>query len=246
MGSTVVIQKDRGEFINANGFTAWQGFDERGYQIGFYDWGQMASDVTPVEPDTITVGSVMFVRRALRRLGVEPAPIGYPARLPPYLGRRVWQTTWAEVRSQVDRPGMAVFVKPVDQDKAFSGYVVSRFRDLIRTARWPDTMRLWASDVFPFASEWRFFVRRGQLIGVGHYKGDPLIFPDVSVVRAAIANYAPEAPVAFGIDFGISETGGTHLVEINEGFSLGCLGLGPLAYSGFLEDRWRELVSPIA
>lgn len=64
-------------------------------------------------------------------------------------------------------------------------------------------------------------------------------------MRAAIADYSPGAPVAFGIDFGIAEDGGTHLVEVNDGFSLGCLGLGPLAYSGFLEDRWRELVGGV-
>lgn len=138
-----------------------------------------------------------------------------------------------------------MFVKPAERDKAFSGYVVSSFRDLIRTARWPGEMKLWASEPFPFVSEWRFFVRRGRVIGVGHYKGDPLRYPDVSVVRAAIGDYAAEAPAAFGIDFGIAEAGGTYLVEVNEGFSLGCLGLGPLAYSAFLEDRWRELVGAI-
>lgn len=42
--------------------------------------------------------------------------------------------------------------------------------------------------------------------------------------------------------FGIIEAGGTYQVEVNDGFSLGCLGLGPLAYSGFLQDGWRELV----
>ena len=205
----------------------------------------MASDIAPVEPDTITVGSVMFVRRALRRLGVEPPPLGYPTRLMNYLGRRIWRTTWAEVRSRIDDPGTSVFVKPVEQDKAFSGYVVSSFRDLIRTAKWPGTMPLWASEPFPFLSEWRFFVRRGRVIGVGHYKDDPLRYPDAAVVRAAIDEYAEEAPVAFGIDFGLVEAGGTYLVEVNEGFSLGCLGLGPLAYSGFLEDRWRELVGTV-
>ncbi len=74
----IIIQKERGEFINANGFTAWQGFDERGYEILFFDWEQLASDVVPVEPNTITVGSVLFVRRALRRLGVERPPLDYP------------------------------------------------------------------------------------------------------------------------------------------------------------------------
>lgn len=245
MGGSVIVQKERGEFVNANGFNAWQGFDERGYEIRFFDWEQMAWGVAPVEPETITVGSVLFVRRALRRLGVETPPLDYPSRLTGYLGRKIWQTSWAEVRSQIDDPGTAVFVKPVELDIAFNGYVVSCFGDLIRTARWPGEMRLWASEPFPLVSEWRFFVRRSQVIGVGHYKGDPLRDPDIAVVRAAIDDYAGEAPVAFGIDFGIIEAGGTYLVEVNDGFSLGCLGLGPLAYSGFLEDRWRELVSSI-
>ncbi len=141
---------------------------------------------------------------------------------------------------------MPVFVKPVDQDKAFTRYVVLAFRDLIRTAKWSGTMRLWSSEPIPFVTEWRFFIRRGQVVGVGHYKGDPLRYPDVSVVRAAIDDYAEEAPVAYGIDFGIVEAGGgTYLVEVNDGFSLGCLGLGPLAYSGLLEDRLRELVGAI-
>lgn len=246
MGSSVILQKERGEFVNANGFNAWQGFDERGYKIRFFDWEQMASGVVPVEPRTITVGSVRFVRHALQRLGIEIPPLDYPPSLRGYLGREIWQTTWAEVRARIDEPGRAVFVKPVEEDKAFTGYVVSAFRDLIRTAKWPGTMRLWASEPLPFASEWRYFVRRGAVIGVGHYKGDPFRHPDASVVRAALADYAPEAPVAYGIDFGVAEAGGTHLVEVNDGFSLGCLGLGPLAYSGFLEERWRELAARVS
>src|SRR4051794_24118428 len=88
----------------------------------------MASDVVPVEPETITVGSVQFVRRALRRLGVETPPLDYQPRLIGYLGRKIWRTNWAEVRSRIDDPGTPIFVKPVEQDKAFSGHVVSSFR----------------------------------------------------------------------------------------------------------------------
>lgn len=243
--SSVLIQKEGGEFHSVNGFTAWQGFSERGYEIQYSNWEQMSAEAIPVEAQRIVVGSVMFVRRALRRLGIEPRPLDYPVRLQPYLGRRIWRTTWAEVRSRVDHPGTPVFVKPYDQDKAFTGYVVSAFRDLIRTARWPGEMPLWASDPFPFLSEWRYFVRDHAVIGVGHYKGDPFLHPDPTIVKAAIADFADEAPIAYGIDFGVTERGGTNLVEVNEGFSLGCLGLGPLAYSGFLEARWRELVSAV-
>ena len=244
MGSSVVIQQERGQFLNANGFTAWLGFEERGYEIRFADWEQMAAGVVPVEPATIAVGSVAFVRRALRRLGAEPPALGYPPELAKYLGRRVWRTTWAEVRADVDS-GPPVFVKPLDHDKAFTGYVVGAFRDLIRTARWPDDMPLWAADPVEFRSEWRVFFRRGEAIGIGHYKGDPLLFPDPATIQAALDDYRDAAPIACALDFGVTADGATRLVEVNEGFALGCYGLGPLAYSAFLEDRWRELTDRI-
>lgn len=242
MGSSVIVQQERGQFVNVNGFNAWQGFDERGYEAFFFDWETMYAGGVPLAPETIVVGSVVFVREALRRLGVVSPPLDYPAPLTGYLGRTIGRSTWGEVRSRIDEPGFSVFVKPVEQDKAFTGYLVSSFRDLIRTARWPNEMKLWVSEPFPFVSEWRFFVRRDQIIGVGHYKGDPLQFPDVAIVRSAVVDFSGHAPAAYGIDFGVHEGGGTFLVEVNDGFSLGCLGLGPLAYTGLLEARWKQLM----
>ncbi len=47
------------------------------------------------------------------------------------------------------------------------------------------------------------------------------------------------------MDVGIGRDDRTYLVEVNDGFSLGCLGLGPLAYSELLEERWREMVGAV-
>lgn len=245
MTAQVMIQQEGGHFVNANGFTAWKGFDERGYEIAFSDWAGMDAGETPVRPESISVGSVAFVRRSLARLGLAPSPLDYPERLRAYLGRRVWRTTWAEVRRGIDGPGGPIFVKPVQDDKAFGGYLVSAFRDLIRTAKFPPEMALWASEPMAFLSEWRYFVQRGEVIGVGHYKGSPLRQPDPAVVQAAVADYEGEAPAAYAIDFGVVEGGGSYLVECNDGYALGGYGLGPLAYSRFLEERWRELVEGV-
>lgn len=243
MRPDVVVQKERGEFVNANGFTAWKGFDERGMDAAFADWAAMDAGEVPADLGTIVVGSVAFVRRALGRLGIDPPPLDYPPSLARYLGREVRPTTWAEVRRGVDGPGGPVFVKPRGDDKAFAGYVVSAFRDLIPTAKFPGETPLWASDPVAFASEWRYFVKQGEVIGVGWYKGDPLRHPDPAAVRAAVADFAPDAPAAYGLDVGVTEAGATLLVECNDGFSLGCYGLPPLAYSRFLEERWRELTA---
>ena len=245
MSGRAIIQQEGGQFVNANGFTAWQGFVERGYEVRCVDWATMDAGAVAVAPEVVVAGSVRFVRAALARLGVEPRPLGYPAALAGFLGRRTWETTWAAVRAGVDGPGGPVFVKPRDHDKAFTGHVVAAFRNLIATARWPDAMPLIAAEPVAFASEWRYFVRRGAVVGVGHAKGDPLLAPDPAVVRDAVAAYAPDAPAAYGLDLGVTEGGATLLVEVNEGFALGCHGLGPLAYSAFLRERWDELVAPL-
>ena len=78
-----------------------------------------------------------------------------------------------------------------------------------------------------------------------HYKGEFRVFPDFSVVDAAVATYLP-SPSAYGIDFGVTQDGRTLLVETNEAYSLGCYGLTPLLYSTFLECRWHELATPIS
>ena len=136
-----------------------------------------------------------------------------------------------------------MFIKPVTGHKEFTGHVLAVFRDLIRTASWageePDTP-IWICDVVEFVSEWRYFVHHREVVGVGHYHGDPLRAPDPAVVRAAVAAY--EGPVAHVIDLGVLADGQTALVEVNDGFSFGCYGLHPHAHAAMLASRWHELV----
>ena len=44
------------------------------------------------------------------------------------------------------------------------------------------------------------------------------------------------------MDFGVTDRGETRLVEVNDGFSLGCYGLEPILYARLLCARWSELV----
>lgn len=245
MSRLVWIQKEDGQFVNANTFNAWRGFEQRGFEIRFFSWSDLDAGRVEVRPETPVVGGVGTVRLALSRLGIDPPPLDYPEELRDFLGRRVWRTTWKEIRGRFanSETPEAVFVKPAEGDKTFAGYVLRAFRDLIPTARWPDSMPLWASEVVELISEWRVFVHHGQAIGIGHYRGDALRFPDAERVRKAIDAFSPARPVACAMDFGLTDDGRTILIECNDAFSLGCYGLGPLAYSGMLRDRWEELTA---
>lgn len=239
----VLIQKKNGEFPTVNGWVAWCGFDRKAYPISFFEWPDLREGHVEVSPTTLVVGGVATVLHALRKLGAAPETIDFPEPLHPYLGRRVWPATLGEVRARFeDDAAQPVFVKPREVHKAFDGAVWSAFRDLIPTAHHPDELAVWASDVVSFVSEWRYFVRRHEIIGVGHYNGDPFTAPDRDTVCAAVAAYRPTAPVAYGIDFGVTTDGRTVLVEVNDAYSLGHMGLRPVPYANMLEDRWVELV----
>ena len=51
-----------------------------------------------------------------------------------------------------------------------------------------------AQGVVAFESEWRVFVLRGEVVGIGHYHGDPLRFPDGRVIQEMLQ--AQRDPVA--------------------------------------------------
>lgn len=239
----VLIQKNAGEFHSINTCQAYLGFAARGFEIVFAEFPEMMSGTVPVNSDQIAIGAVAFVRRALARLDVAVPNIDYPASLESYLGRRVHRNTLGEVRGDWQPGTPPQFIKPLEVHKAFVGYVIAEYLDLIRTARLPDDLVVWVSDAVEWKSEWRFHVLEGEVVGAGHYKGDPLSVPETTVIRNAVRDFGKDAPIAYGLDFGVTAEGETRLVEVNDAFSLGCYGVDRITYSLMLESRWRELIA---
>lgn len=249
MLTKIYAQRDpaTGEFINMNVYNAWYGFQKLGVWTEPFTWPQLQAGAIELTRETAVIGGIQAVRTALRQLDIrEPDNVDYPPPLTPFLRRQVQRSTIAAAHRRCvdDRFTPPVFIKPVTGHKEFTGHVLATYRDRIRTAAWaaelPDTA-VWLSDLVEFISEWRYFVHRGELVGVGHYHGDPLRAPDPAVVRAGITAYT-DAPAAYVIDFGVLADGHTALIEVNDGFSFGCYGLNPHAHARMLTSRWLELV----
>jgi hypothetical protein len=234
------FQKHKGEFANINVLTAYLGFRELGYCTDFFEFDDL--DTLELDQDTVVVGSIIAVVKALNKLGVEPpALLSIPGSLMHYAKRHVWHGTIGEARTIVDTGG-SLFIKPIPNDrKLFGGSLLSSFRDLIATASLPADYPIVCSEPVSMLSEYRVFVLKGNVIGCRHYKGDFRLFPDFRVIDSAIRDFS-EAPSGYGIDFAVTASGDTILVEVNEGFSLGCYGLPALPYSSLLETRWNELL----
>ena len=97
------------------------------------------------------------------------------------------------------------------------------------------------SDPVSFCMEWRAFVRYGRIWDVRPYRGDWHYHYDSNVLDFAVSNYR-SAPAGYAMDFGVTEDGRTLLVEVNDGYALGCYGADPIQYAKLLSARWCELV----
>lgn len=235
----LVVRGDEREFLTPSHAIAWHGFDKLGLLPQAFAVDDLMAGRVPLQREVVVVGGVGVVVEALRQLGVEPPALDYPDALQPFLGRRVWRATLAELRRhREDDP--PVFAKPL-VDKRFVGLVVRKFRDLIGTAHLPDDEPIHLSDAVEFVAEKRYFMLDGELVWMGHYAGDPLAQLDHERVRAAARAWT-DAPRACGLDFGLTSDGRTLLVEVNDAFALGAYGTPPLLYAQLLAARWKQLV----
>ncbi|MBB6050458.1 ATP-grasp domain-containing protein [Armatimonas rosea] len=220
-------------------YAAWDGFTKLGYDVRLYQSEELES--LPRVREVIVVGGIGLVHKALARVGAPlPDELNIPEALLAFAGRQVWETTLGVARKPESWP---LFVKPLHEAKLFVGHVIRDWPDLIVAAGCDSDLPVLAQEPVNFVSEWRVYVRYGKILGLGHYKDDPLIFPDPAVVRAAIAAWGDAAPAGYGIDFGITDDGKTLLVEVNDGHSLGNYNLRPVEYAKLLQARWDEMAN---
>lgn len=219
---------------NYNFMNAYQGFYEMGFEtVMFSDHETLSLS----RPEDIVVGYVGTVRKRLLDFGIQCDEVDYPQELSAYLGRKIWSARMSEV---VDHPeAWPVFVKPVE-DKQFTGVVVRSTKDLIGCGIEGEDQPVLCSEPVEFIAEWRCFVRYGRIIGVRHYKGDWRVHYDPVVIENAVREYK-SAPAGYAADFGLTADGRTLLIEINDGYALGCYGLFYLDYAKLLSARWAEL-----
>ena len=227
-------------------FRAWDGFRKRGVRCELFEPKQLEQGTIPLAKDTLVAGGVPVVESALAAIGVTVPPAdNLPAPLAKYRGRRVWTSTWGELRAQYSKkdPPEPLWVKSLRRNKGAPSLALYEAEDMHAASALPDSHEVLISEYVTFVSEWRCFVRHGEIIDLCRYQGDVFRYPDAKVVKAAVADHQRTAPAGYGIDFGVLTDGRTVLVEVNEGYSLNPYGLESMEYAELLEARWLELVS---
>ena len=227
------------EFYNVNAFVANEGFSTLGWEtIKFTS----LDDVDDTDPESLFVGGIGTVRQRLAQLGInsDSGEIDYPNELAGYLGRNVWTSTVEDIVKGAD--GWHLFIKPQDETKKFAGKVVRDYKDFVGLIDVEKETKIWCSEVVNFITEWRCFIRYGQILDIRQYKGAWDSTLNLSVIKSAVRDFK-SGPAAYALDFGTDETGTMKLVEVNDGHSLGTYGLSPVNYAKFLSARWAQLTN---
>ena len=230
------IQSKGGMPGGINFFNAYQGFREMGLECVLFENAETLD--TSLRSDVV-VGGLGVVQHALSRFNVVPAQFDYPEELTAYMGRRVWTSTLDEVSTRVEE--WPVFVKPLDDEKRFTGVVVRSTKDLVGCGTCGYNPKVFCSEPVDFIAEWRCFVRYGKVLDVRPYQGDWHAHFDSNVIDSAVKDYV-SAPAGYAAGFGVTRDGRTLLVEVNDGYALGCYGLQHNLYAQLLSARWAELV----
>lgn len=234
-GMRVFIPSQNGIPERSNFYAAWLGFRQMGFETVPYF---AASELDAATREDVVVGGVGSCQCAMKLLGVEPPHVDYPDSLREFLGRRVWASTINGISN--DSGSWPVFVKPV-RDKGFTGTVVRSAEDLIGCRPGGEDADVVCSEVVDFLTEWRCFVRYGEILDVRPYRGDWRLHFSPGVIESAVGRYA-NAPAGYGIDFGVTSSGETLLVEVNDGYALGSYGLQQNLYAQLLSARWAEIM----
>lgn len=236
----VYIRKEKDvEFKTINFYIAYDGFKQLGVEIEYFS---NVKDITDNNPEDIIVSGIGDVRYILDKLGKKYPTLEYPESIskPKYLGRRIWKDILGSIMS--NRKKMGIFIKPTAGGKIFTGTVINDFKDFRKCVGVPENTEVWCSEVVNFISEYRCFIRYGEILDIKHYKGDCFNIPSKEVLISIISDYK-DAPNAYTIDLGITDKGETLLIEVNEGYSIGSYGLESIKYAKLLATRWAQLTN---
>lgn len=223
------------EFVTENVFTAFYGFSILGWECVPFFKDKLPEDMTRHD---VVVAGIGTVKKCLNKIGqTMPDELDYPNSLSEHYGRKIWDDNLKSV--YFDQTKWPIFVKPKRQ-KLFNGKFIKSMGDLIGLGA-DESIEVWCSEPIEIVSEWRCFVRYGQILDVRLYKGEWEHLPNKTFIKSAIEAYT-EAPDAYGIDFAVLKNGRTVVVEVNDAFSLGSYGLPPIKYAQLLSARWHQMV----
>lgn len=211
-------------------YSAKQGAEEAGITVKMFTTYKNI----PSEPHNIVVGSVemcynwLFVNNFLLPELISLLMFKL------FLGRQV-------IIVPIDQIKYPSFIKPYNNIKAFTGFVADNklFVDIFAEGYQGLVLM---QEIVDIVSEYRLYINCNKIVGMKHYSGDCLIFPDRQFIQRCV-DYSLELMDnhSYTLDFGVLTDGSTILIEVNDMWACGNYGLEPLDYYYCVRNRWLQI-----
>jgi hypothetical protein len=237
------VKTTNGQFPNRNFYDAWKGLQELQYEVITFEDAEMQepSFWLSCTRGTPVFAGVQVFEEVIAKLGLPvPAIDTYPKELHQFLQRKFTISTFGEVHQQWLKNPTVQFIKPIHQ-KRFTGRLLRSSLDWIPLTNVAEHEAVYVFEPTEFISEFRIYIRTGNIIAGKHYTGDWTQVPDLRIIKQAIKCFDAAAPIAYALDFGVTKQGQTQLIEFNDATSLGNYGLHCSQYADMLTARWFEI-----
>ena len=224
---------------NVNIASAIQGFLDMGFEVIFY---KKVEDIYPLyKKGDIILDGLRQVEYCLSKFNITPKQINYPDVLKEYLGRNIWENTMNNFVS--DSSKWNCFIKP-QKEKIFTGKVIKEHKDLIGCVGKED-FKIWCSDIIDLVFECRGFYYYGELKDLRPYCGNwqNIKLLDTNLIQMAVLKYANSENKlnAISMDWGVTKSGKTILIECNTFSSLGSYGYQSIDYAKGISAYFSQI-----
>lgn len=191
-------------------------------------------DDIPGYPTNIIVGSVECCSEWLEKNEFVVPTLPDISLFKDFLGREISVVDIKDVK-------YPSFIKPLSKIKAFTGFVaVDKLYIDIFAEKYDGLVS--SQEIVEIESEYRMYINCKKIVGMKHYRGNCLVFPDGKFIQDCVdfSNSILDNH-SYTLDFGVLEDGSTILIEVNDGWAIGNYGLEPLDYYYFVRNRWLQI-----
>lgn len=209
--------------------------------VKFLDYIEVTEpdDIYPIQfkschKNYVPVGSVEFVTEFLGHFySLTPKPINVPECLfdVRYSQRPIFNSDHLGLNQYSSGKW---FVKSNDKIKGYAEMITCKPNNNFQIP----VGNYQISECITIDSEWRTFVFEGKIIGLKHYTGEFIKFPQIQSISNMVSAYEKSgtAPVAYTLDVGVNDYH-TFVIEVHDFFSCGLYGFNDVKYPNMLH-KW--------
>lgn len=231
--------------FNINIANAVHGFYEMGAFVDSYSADEFEDVMNYITKDDIILDGIYQSRRVFNKFGVSVPDFDYPEEMQQFLGRKTWKDRISHIAS--DQSTWGNFVKPV-KGKAFTGRVINGLRDLAGCGSIHEDFEVICTEPLDIKAEYRCFIRYDNIIDIRPYGSNEerykftYNYNTVEEMLKAFKNWK-DRPMGCSMDICVTSDNKTLLLEMNDGYALGCYGLNAIDYAKLISARWSQLLN---